>query len=127
MRSTPSPLRRRLLKGALFAVAGAAFRGVPWGRAARAPSPGAPALGDGIHLLTVGVTNLVAMTSADGVVLVDGGSAEQAAEVAGLVAKLPGGAAVRTLFNTCWHRAQTGSNEPLRRAGATVIAHENAR
>jgi glyoxylase-like metal-dependent hydrolase (beta-lactamase superfamily II) len=34
---------------------------------------------------------------------------------------------VRTLFNTHWHPEQTGSNEVLGTAGATIIAHENTR
>ena len=58
--------------------------------------------------------------------LVDGGPANHAAALAELTATLPGGG-VHTLFNTCWHRSQTGSNELLGRAGATIIAHENAR
>jgi glyoxylase-like metal-dependent hydrolase (beta-lactamase superfamily II) len=122
-------VRRRLLLGAAGA-AGSVVLGLPWGRGseARAQAPRAASnLRGDVHLLSVGGTNLVAMTGADGALLVDGGSAEQAAEVAALLAALPGGAAVRTLFNTCWHRTCTGSNETLARAGATIIAHENAR
>ena len=43
------------------------------------------------------------------------------------VAGLPGGGPVHTIFNTHWHPEQTGSNEPLGKAGATIIAHENTR
>ena len=43
------------------------------------------------------------------------------------VAGLPGGGPVHTLFNTHWHPEQTGSNEQLGKAGATIIAHENTR
>lgn len=130
--------RRRLLQGVLGAAAGAGLGWTPWAHrgAARAQTQpaGPPArnaasseLRNGVHRLTVGDTHLVAMTSGRGVLLVDGGSADQAADVAAVVAQLPGGGAVHTLFNTCWHRTQTGSNAAARRAGAAVIAHENAR
>ena len=40
---------------------------------------------------------------------------------------LPGGARVRTLFNTHWHLDQIGSNDVLGRAGAAIVAHEKTR
>jgi glyoxylase-like metal-dependent hydrolase (beta-lactamase superfamily II) len=44
------------------------------------------------------------------------------------VAALPNGSGkIHTLFNTHWHPEQTGSNEKLGMAGATIIAHENTR
>ena len=43
------------------------------------------------------------------------------------VSGLPGGGPVHTLFNTHWHPEQTGSNEPVGKAGATIIAQENTR
>jgi glyoxylase-like metal-dependent hydrolase (beta-lactamase superfamily II) len=88
---------------------------------------GGAALADDLHLLNVAGTNVVAMTGSGGVLLVDGGSADQAAGLAEAIAQLSGGGIVHTLFNTCWHPTQTGSNETLGRAGATIIAHENAR
>src|SRR5262245_63553124 len=74
-----------------------------------------------------GEANIVAQTGADGVLLVDGGSAGGAAALINAVSALPGGGPVRTLFNTHWHPEQTGSNERLGKAGATIIAHENTR
>jgi glyoxylase-like metal-dependent hydrolase (beta-lactamase superfamily II) len=70
---------------------------------------------------------VVAHTGANGVVLVDGGLAENAGALAQAVAALPKSGPVRTLFNTHWHPEQTGSNERLGTAGATIIAHENTR
>jgi glyoxylase-like metal-dependent hydrolase (beta-lactamase superfamily II) len=84
-------------------------------------------LADNLFLITGAGANVVARTGADGVLLVDGGLAEHAAGLAKTVAALPGAKPVRTLFNTHWHPEQTGSNLPLRRAGATIIAHENTR
>jgi len=43
------------------------------------------------------------------------------------VAALPNSGKVHTLFNTHWHPEQTGSNEKLGMAGATIIAQENTR
>ncbi len=70
---------------------------------------------------------MVARTSSDGVLLVDGGLAERSAGLLEAVAALPGSKPVRTLFNTHWHPEQTGSNLTLGRAGATIIAHANTR
>jgi glyoxylase-like metal-dependent hydrolase (beta-lactamase superfamily II) len=74
-----------------------------------------------------GEANVVAQTTGGGVLLVDGGSAAGSEAVLKAVAGLPGGGPVHTLFNTHWHPEQTGSNERLGKAGATIIAQENTR
>jgi len=84
-------------------------------------------LGDNLFSFVGAGANVIAMTGADGVVMVDGGLAERSAELLAAVASLPGSGAVRTLFNTHWHAEQTGSNLTLGKAGATIIAHENTR
>jgi glyoxylase-like metal-dependent hydrolase (beta-lactamase superfamily II) len=58
---------------------------------------------------------------------VDGCSAGGADALAKAVSALPGAGPVHTLFNTHWHPEQTGSNERLGKAGATIIAQENTR
>ena len=70
---------------------------------------------------------MIAHTGADGVVLVDGGLAENADALAQAVAALPNGGKIQTLFNTHWHPEQTGSNLKLGTAGVAIIAHENTR
>lgn len=84
-------------------------------------------LAENLYLLSGAGENVVAYTGAGGVVMVDGGLAENAAALAQAVAALPKGGPVRTLFNTHWHPAQTGSNESLGMAGAAIIAQENTR
>jgi len=84
-------------------------------------------LGDNLYLFTGAGANVIARTGAEGVVMVDGGLAQNAATLAQAVAALPNSGAVRTLFNTHWHPEQTGSNERLGMAGATIIAQENTR
>jgi glyoxylase-like metal-dependent hydrolase (beta-lactamase superfamily II) len=74
-----------------------------------------------------GEANVVAQTTKGGALLVDGGSAKGSDALLKAVAGLPGGGNVHTLFNTHWHPEQTGSNERLGKAGATIIAHENTR
>jgi len=70
---------------------------------------------------------VVAQTTREGVVLVDGGSASAADAMLKAVAALPGAGPVITLFNTHWHPEQTGLNEQVGKAGRSIIAHENTR
>lgn len=84
-------------------------------------------LGGGLHVLTVAGVNVVARTSADGTLLVDGGPAWSAEPLLSAIADLPGSGPIRTLFNTHWHPEQTGLNERLGSTGATIIAQENTR
>jgi cyclase len=74
-----------------------------------------------------GQENVVAQTTRDGVVLVDGGSAAAADALTKTIAALPGGGPVSALFNTHWHPEQTGLNEQVGKAGRPIIAHENTR
>jgi glyoxylase-like metal-dependent hydrolase (beta-lactamase superfamily II) len=92
-------------------------------------SPAAEKLAEDLYVVRVpGEAAVVTHTSRDGVVLVDGGSAAGSDAVLKAVAALPNGSGkVHTLFNTHWHPEQTGSNEKLGMAGATIIAQENTR
>jgi cyclase len=94
---------------------------------AQNPKITATPLADNIYLLTGAGANVIAQTGPDGVLMVDGGLAQNAAALAQAVAALPNSGPVRTLFNTHWHPEQTGSNESLGMAGATIIAQENTR
>ena len=92
-------------------------------------SPAAEKLAEDLYVVRVpGEAAVVAHTSRDGVVLVDGGSAAGSDAVLKAVAGLPNGSGkVHTLFNTHWHPEQTGSNEKVGMAGAMIIAQENTR
>ncbi len=94
---------------------------------AQAPKIANTPLGDNLYLLSGAGANVIALTGAEGVVMVDGGLAQNADALAQAVAALPNSGLVRTLFNTHWHPEQTGSNEKLGMAGATIIAQENTR
>src|SRR5262245_63264306 len=70
---------------------------------------------------------MCADTSVYGAVLVVVVSARGSDALMKAASGLPGGGPVHTIFNTHWHPEQTGSNERLGKAGATIIAHENTR
>lgn len=94
---------------------------------AQSPKIANSQLADNLYMLTGAGENVVAYTGSDGVVLVDGGLAANAAALTQAVAALPKAGPIRTLFNTHWHPQQTGLNMSLGTAGATIIAQENTR
>ena len=118
-----------MLRAALAGTAGLAL-GAPIARLAAqsAPDQGTLKLADDLFVIRIaGEANIVAQTTPEGVVLVDGGSARAADAVMKAVAALSGGRDVHTLFNTHWHPEQVGLNERLGKAGKTIIAQENTR
>jgi cyclase len=118
--------RRRFLQQAL--VAGLAL---PAMRSVRAEvvvaEPRVTLLGPNLHLIEGLGGNVTVFDSADGVLLVDGGSPEHSPAVLKAVKELTGKPQVHTLFNTHWHWDQTGSNAALGATGTRIIAHENTR
>lgn len=121
------------MKAAIGGAAGIALGG-PVHRlsAARAQVASAAAgtlrLADDLFVVRIpGEANVVAHTGGGRVLLVDGVSAGASDALMQAVAGLPGGGPVHTIFNTHWHPEQTGSNERLGTAGATIVAHENTR
>jgi glyoxylase-like metal-dependent hydrolase (beta-lactamase superfamily II) len=130
------PARRQLLKAAIGGAAGIVL-GTPVLRlaaaSAQAAGQGAATLRleDDLFVLRIpGEANVVAQTGANGVMLVDGGSAGASDALMNAVSDLPGSGAVHTIhtiFNTHWHPEQTGLNAQLGQAGRTIIAHENTR
>lgn len=125
--------RRQILKAAVSGAAGIVL-GAPvrcvagaWPQA-RPEDAAILRLADDLFVVRRGgEANVVAQTSAEGVLLVDGGSAAASDALMRAVAGLPGGGHVHTLFNTHWHPEQTGSNARLGEEGRTIIAHENTR
>jgi len=127
-----SHTRRQILKGAIGAagmVLGAPVRGlVAAPMQVVSDGAGIQRLGGDLFVVRIpGESNVVAHTGADGVLLVDGGSARAVDALMKAISALPGSGPVRTIFNTHWHPEQTGSNERLGQAGSTIIAHENTR
>jgi glyoxylase-like metal-dependent hydrolase (beta-lactamase superfamily II) len=104
--------RRDLLKSAL---AGTVAWGFPSLLRAQA---------DKLTVIDGGGTNIVAFTSAGGLILVDSGAPKSGDKV---IAALGSNAKVQTLFNTHYHFDQTANNELFAAAGAKIIAHEHTR
>jgi cyclase len=94
---------------------------------AAAAAPRTTTLAPNLYLLEGLGGNVTLFDSADGVLLVDGGSPEHSPAVLKAVRDLTGKSQVHTLFNTHWHWDQTGSNAVLGAAGTRIIAHENTR
>jgi len=123
--------RRHILKAAIGGAAGIVL-GAPILRLSAAQSASEPGeslkLSDDLFLIRLpGEANVVAQTGTGGVLLVDGGSSTTSDALMKAISGLPGGGPVHTIFNTHWHPEQTGSNERLGKARATIIAHENTR
>jgi cyclase len=120
--------RRQIIKAAIGGAAGMVL-GAPVLRLSAAQTgTGTIQLSDDLFVVTIpGEANVVAQTGADGVLLVDGGSPSAYDALMNAVSTLPRAGRIHTIFNTHWHPEQTGSNERLGKAGATIIAHENTR
>jgi cyclase len=89
----------------------------------RSPAARIEPLTERIRLIAGAPANLVALGAADGVVLVDSGTAQSAPQVLKLVQTGFAGAPVRTLINTHHHADQTGGNALFGAAGAQIRAH----
>ena len=84
-------------------------------------------LNDRLSLVTSGRTNVLALSTADGLVLVDSGAPEFSDLLMADLKQVSPSGRVRTVFNTHWHPENTGANESLRQGGAAIVAHENTR
>jgi cyclase len=79
------------------------------------------AVGDSLVLIDGGGSNVLALKTTAGMVLVDSGAPSAGDRVMAALQK------VQTLFNTHYHLDQTGNNERFAAAGAKIIAHERTR
>jgi glyoxylase-like metal-dependent hydrolase (beta-lactamase superfamily II) len=109
--------RRDVLKGALGVFASWASCGV---LGAQQAVGGVRRLTDQIAVLDGGGSNVLACSTGEGVVLVDGGAPTSFDTI---VASLGANARVHTLFNTHHHADQTGNNQRFS-PGTKVIAHK---
>jgi len=120
--------RRTFLKTVVGGATVASLGTVVPVRARTPRSPiGSVKLTDTVTLFTGDGANVVAARNGDGLALVDGGLTARSHELLKLIRKTTGLRRVNTLFNTHWHPCQTGSNEPIGKEHATIIAHENTR
>lgn len=71
------------------------------------------------------VSNVLAVDSSEGLILVDGGPADAYDALRATLEEHFPGRPLRALINTHWHPEQTGANVPLAAEGVEIIAHEN--
>ena len=114
--------RRVALKAALGGLAAVALPSLPRALLA-ADKPTVTRITDKLALIAGAGDNVLALTTSEGLVVVDSGAAGSSAALLEAL----GGGRVHTLFNTHWHHAQIGSNEALGKAGARIVAHEKTR
>ena len=115
--------RRAALIGATAALAA-----VRWPVAAQAAAaPAITDLGGGLAVASGVGANVVALASADGLLLVDGGARPAAGVLQKALAERWPGQRVAVLFNTNWRDEHTGLNPAVRGADADVMAHENTK
>lgn len=70
-------------------------------------------------------SNVLAVQSSEGLILVDGGHAAWYDSLRRTLDEHFPGVPIRALINTHWHPEQTGANIPLGTEGVEIIAHEN--
>jgi cyclase len=116
--------RRELLKSTVAGVF--ALWASPRTLTAQTPA-GIRRLTDKLAVLDGGGSNVLAFSTGDGLVLVDGGATKSGDQVMASLKTIAAGAKVQTLFNTHYHTDQTGNNELFAAAGAKIIAHERTR
>jgi cyclase len=114
--------RRKLLTG----VVGGLFGSLVLPRRCLAQTASV-ALNDRLSLVTSGGTNVLALATPDGLVVVDSGAPNLSEPLMASLRQASAGSRIRTVFNTHWHPENTGANEILRQGGATIVAHENTR
>ena len=83
-------------------------------------------LTDRIAVLQNAGGNVALLIGPDGLLMVDGGLPDRAADVAKAVAAIDG-RRVQVLFNTHYHFDHVGSNESLGKNKVRIVAHENVR
>jgi glyoxylase-like metal-dependent hydrolase (beta-lactamase superfamily II) len=115
--------RRTVLRTALGGIAACAL---PRALLA-ADAPAVTRLSDKLALISGAGDNVLALSTGDGLVVVDSGAAASSAALLAALGALPNGGHVHTLFNTHWHLAQVGSNAALGKTGARIIGHEKTR
>src|SRR5262245_4501247 len=95
--------RRHFLMTALGGVLG----GMALPRRSFAQATGVVPLNDRLSLVTTGGTNVVALSTSDGLIVVDSGTPELIPQLTASLKQLASGQRVTTVFNTHWHSDNT--------------------
>ncbi|MEO8259084.1 MAG: MBL fold metallo-hydrolase [Acidobacteriota bacterium] len=117
--------RRQVVKGGMAGVL--TLWASPLLQAGQRTDNGVRRLTDAVSVLDGGGRNVVALSSADGIVLVDTGAPDSGDRVMAALNGLGRKPNVHTVFNTHYHLAQTGNNQAFAAAGAKIVAHDRTR
>src|SRR5215831_10620896 len=96
-------------------------------RRARPQEPAIAPLNDRLSVVARARTNVVALSTGDGAIVVDSGAPQYRDALMESLRQLSPGGRINKVFNTHYHPDNTGANELLRQNGATIVAHENSR
>jgi glyoxylase-like metal-dependent hydrolase (beta-lactamase superfamily II) len=125
--------RRDFVRTLLTGAAGLTLTSPFFARAARAGQGAPPAPAIAVNKLTGRIVvlsnaggNVGLVMGSDGLLMVDGGLPNRAADLAKAIAAVDG-RRVQVLFNTHYHGDHVGSNELLGKNKVRIIAHENVR
>src|SRR5215470_1353923 len=89
--------------------------------------PAIAPLNDRLSVVARARTNVVALSTGDGAIVVDSGAPQYRDALLESLRQLSPGGRINKVFNTHYHPDNTGANELLRQSGATIVAHENTR
>jgi cyclase len=117
--------RRDFLQAIIGGAAGLSITYFGYGQGTPAPIK-ATKLSGSLALLEGDGGNVALVIADDGLMMIDGGLPDRAADLQKAIAEVDSHK-VRTLFNTHWHFDHVGSNEMLGKAGVKIIAHENTK
>ncbi|MDR2214500.1 MAG: MBL fold metallo-hydrolase [Nevskiaceae bacterium] len=130
MRQAPAinPARRRFLKSAATGAAGMALAHALPALAATAGAPlTATPLSERLRLISGAGGNVLALSTNEGILMVDGGEAAHAPALLEQIAGSRDTRRIRMQINTHWHPEHTGANDLLGAQGTRILAHENTK
>jgi len=122
---TPSH-RRDFLKTLLGGAAGWSLSTTVFGQGGVKPIT-ATKITDNFALISGAGSNVVVVSGPEGLLMVNGGLQAFSADLMKIVAGQPDTKRIQALLNTDWRLDNTGSNDVLGKAGATIVSHENTR
>ena len=118
--------RRDFLKTLLGGAAGISFSTTVLGQGVATPIT-VTKIADNFALITSAGSNVLVVSNAEGMLLVNGGLPDTSAELLKTVSAQGDAKRIQALFNTDWHLENTGSNDTLGKAGTRIFSHENTK